>query len=155
MILLKNKNVKKGDYVARKSYGKDILFNVEKIIKLSNGKENAILKGVIYRIKADSPVQDLCIIDKREVMKRLEKYDLKILEMAKRINQENTNKACKRKVCIYEQIDSFCYAVNPHSECCIPHYCLCGRWLERSSLYQRMVRGALRSLCSVLFFRQS
>ena len=50
---MKNKKVKNGDYVTRESHGKDILFNVEKIIKLSNGKENAILKGVTYRISDD------------------------------------------------------------------------------------------------------
>lgn len=96
MILLKKKKVKNGDYVARESHGKDILFNVEKIIKLSNGKENAILKGVTYRIKADAPIEDLCIIDKKEVMKMLEKFDFRILEMAKKIKLEDQNNSSKR-----------------------------------------------------------
>lgn len=88
---MKKRKVKNGDYVTRKSYGKDILFNVEKIIKLSNGKENAILKGAIYRIKADAPVEDLFIIDKKEAMDIIGKYDLRILDMAQKIKLEEIN----------------------------------------------------------------
>ena len=88
---MKKRKVKNGDYVTRKSYGKDILFNVEKIIKLSNGKENAILKGAIYRIKADAPVEDLCIIDKKEARDIIGKYDLRILDMAQKIKLEEIN----------------------------------------------------------------
>ena len=52
------KKIKEGDIVARKSYDKDILFSVKKIIK--NQKEDiAILTGVIERIEADSPINDL------------------------------------------------------------------------------------------------
>lgn len=51
--------IKKGDIVGRKSYGKDILFVVTKIIKTRNGDSIAILKGLTIRIEADSPVSDL------------------------------------------------------------------------------------------------
>lgn len=51
--------IKKGDIVGRKSYGKDILFIVTKIIKTRNGDSIAILKGLTIRIEADSPVSDL------------------------------------------------------------------------------------------------
>ena len=98
---MKKKKVKNGDYVARESHGKDILFNVEKIIKLSNGKENAILKGVTYRIKADSPIEDLCIIDKKEVMKILEKFDFRIFEMAKKIKLEDGDRKYSQKSLTY------------------------------------------------------
>ena len=93
---MKSKKVKNGDYVTRKSHGKDILFNVEKIVKLSNGKENAILKGVIYRIKADAPLDDLCIIEKKEAIKLVEKYDLRISEMAKKIKKQEVASINKR-----------------------------------------------------------
>lgn len=93
---MKKRKVKNGDYVSRESHGKDILFNVEKIIKLSNGKQNAILKGVTYRIKADAPIEDLCIIDKKEAMKIIERYDLKISEMARKIKLEEQNSLNKR-----------------------------------------------------------
>jgi len=36
--------IKKGDIVGRRSYGKDIIFYVDRIIKVKNGKSYAILK---------------------------------------------------------------------------------------------------------------
>lgn len=98
---MENTKIKNGDYVARKSHGKDIMFNVEKIVELSNGKKNVILKGVTYRIKADAPIEDLCVISKREAIKVIEKYDLKILEMAKKIKlkeQMSINKRTKSQI---------------------------------------------------------
>lgn len=59
------KKIKKEDIVGRISYGKDIIFIVDKIINLNNNTQIAILKGLTLRIKADSPVADLEIIDKR------------------------------------------------------------------------------------------
>ena len=53
--------IKRGDIVGRISYGKDIIFVVEDIMKVNN-KEVAILKGVTIRIKADSPLDDLEIL---------------------------------------------------------------------------------------------
>lgn len=84
--------IKKGDYVVRKLHSKDILFNVEKIIKLNEGKENIILKGVIYRIKADAPIEDLIIINKKEVIKFLKKYELEMFEKCSKNKIENTSK---------------------------------------------------------------
>lgn len=95
---MKKKKVKNGDYVTRESHGKDILFNVEKIIKLNSGKENAILKGVTYRIKADAPVEDLCIINKKEAIGIIEKCDLKILEMAKKVEKKCESKRNKTQI---------------------------------------------------------
>lgn len=77
--------IKKGDIVARKSYGKDIIFYVKRIIKTVNG-EIAILYGLIKRIEADSRLDDLEILDKEVIKKRLEKEDEKI-----------NNRAYKRK----------------------------------------------------------
>ena len=45
-------NIKKGDIVGRKSYNKDILFIVDRIIKTNNGKAIAMLKGLNIRIQA-------------------------------------------------------------------------------------------------------
>lgn len=61
------RKIKKGDIVGRLSYGKDIIFIVDRIIKLKNNTQIAILKGLTMRIKADSYVEDLEIIDKRIV----------------------------------------------------------------------------------------
>jgi spore coat assembly protein len=48
-----------GDYVARRSYGGDINFQVSDILTGRNGRRVYILRGVIYRIIADSDEYDL------------------------------------------------------------------------------------------------
>lgn len=75
------KKIKKGDIVARKSYGKDIIFYVKRIIKTVNG-DMAILCGLIKRIEADSKVEDLEIMDKDIIRQRLEKVDEQINKRA-------------------------------------------------------------------------
>lgn len=59
--------IKKGDYVVRKSHNKDTLFIVDQIIKLTNGKQIAILKGVVIRLQADAPIEDLIVVNKFSV----------------------------------------------------------------------------------------
>ena len=51
------KKIKKGDIVARKSYGKDIIFYVKRLVKTSS-TEVAILCGLFERIEADSKLDD-------------------------------------------------------------------------------------------------
>lgn len=63
--------IKKGDIVARKSYGKDIIFVVKNIIQTKKEKI-AILKGMVDRIEADSYIDDLEIVDKQMVNEKLE-----------------------------------------------------------------------------------
>lgn len=63
--------IKKGDIVARKSHGKDILFVVKNIINTRKEKI-AILKGMIDRIEADSCIEDLEIVDKQIVNEKME-----------------------------------------------------------------------------------
>lgn len=62
----------KGDIVGRLSYNKDILFVVDRVVRMKNTPDIAILKGVSIRIEADSPVNDLEKIDKK-VIKEIEK----------------------------------------------------------------------------------
>ena len=81
------KEVKKGDIVARKSYGKDIIFYVKKIIKHPKG-DIAILCGLLERIEADSKLEDLEILDKRTIKRNLQKEENKIEE---RINKKESN----------------------------------------------------------------
>ncbi len=70
-------HIKKGDIVGRKSYGKDIIFVVSKI--LDKPKEKiAILNGVIERIEADSELSDLEKIEKQKVKEILNKLDYKL-----------------------------------------------------------------------------
>lgn len=70
--------IKKGDIVARKSYGCDILFFVDKIILISSGTTVAILKGITVRIIADAFLEDLLIIDDNLLDKKIKKLDSNI-----------------------------------------------------------------------------
>lgn len=69
----------KGDIVGRKSYGKDILFIIDRIIKLKDGKSYAILKGLTIRIEADAPIEDIEKVEADRIAnaeKRIEKLFL-------------------------------------------------------------------------------
>lgn len=79
--------IKKGDIVTRKSYGKDIIFYVKRIIKTQK-QEIAILCGLLERIEADSIIQDLEILDKKEINRKIEKQNEKIKN---RIKQKDEN----------------------------------------------------------------
>ena len=68
------KKIKKGDIVVRKSYEKDIMFYVKRIIKTING-DIAILCGLTKRIEADSKIEDLEIIDKKTINENLREID--------------------------------------------------------------------------------
>lgn len=70
-------NIKKGDIVGRKSYNKDILFIVDRIIKTNNGKAIAMLKGLNIRIQADSYIDGLELIDKKIIQESERKLDKK------------------------------------------------------------------------------
>lgn len=71
------KDIKKGTIVSRKSYNDDILFRIEDIINTNQGKY-AILKGVSIRIKANSPIEDLNIVDKQMAKNELDKLNKKV-----------------------------------------------------------------------------
>lgn len=85
--------IKKGDIVARKSYNKDILFNVKRIYKVNNEKM-AILTGITKRVEADSKIEDLEIVEKEILNKRLSKIQDKI---DTKIN-ETVNKYKNKKI---------------------------------------------------------
>lgn len=69
--------VKKGDIVGRYSYNNDILFFVDKIIKLNKVGEIAILKGLNIRIEADAPIEDLKKFDVKDVEKIIRGFENK------------------------------------------------------------------------------
>ena len=80
--------IKKGDIVGRKSYGKDIVFVVTRII--STKKERiALLKGLYERIEADSNIEDLEIIAKEETQEIIKNIESKINS---RINKNSKHK---------------------------------------------------------------
>jgi len=58
--------IKIGDIVARKSYGSDTKFKVADIQEVRNGERILTLKGVNFRIEADSPESDLELVSDKE-----------------------------------------------------------------------------------------
>ncbi len=92
-------NIRKGDIVGRKSYHKDILFVVERIIKSSNGNAVAILKGLNIRIQADSDLEDLELMDKEAIEesdKRIEKRFAQTLKKHLEVQEEIKEEWLKR-----------------------------------------------------------
>ena len=86
--------IKKGDYVARKSYGKDILFVVDRIINLKNGDAYALLKGVTIRIEADAPLEDIEKVETERIVDA-EKIIEEVLKQRINQNQEHRNYSAK------------------------------------------------------------
>ena len=80
-------DIKKGDIVVRKSYGKDIIFRVINILNKPEEKI-AVLNGVIERIEADSKIADLELVDKQKVKDILRKMDSKIENRIEKSKQE-------------------------------------------------------------------
>lgn len=58
--------MKAGDYVARKSYGKDVCFV---IVEVDKETDTAILKGFEVRLMADAPLSDLELLSEEELRK--------------------------------------------------------------------------------------
>ena len=69
-------SLKKGDVVGRISYEKDVYFTIDRILTSSINKQIAILKGINVRVVADSDVKDLELINKKELVNSIKKYDL-------------------------------------------------------------------------------
>jgi len=86
--------IKKGDVVTRKSYDKDILFYINRIIRLKNNKHIAILKGLTVRIEADAPVEDLEKVAKDRIISAEETINLKLMQRFKQ-KIENRNYVIK------------------------------------------------------------
>ena len=85
------KKIKKGDVVGRISYGKDIFFIIDRIITLKDNTKIAILKGITIRIKADSPIEDLELIDARVVKNYVNVVEQKMLAIISKC-KKNTRK---------------------------------------------------------------
>ena len=86
--VIKMNKIKKGDIVVRKSHGKDILFCVKKIIKLKT-KEIAILYGIVERIEADSELEDLEIVEKKQIQEITNKINNKLKEKIEKRQNDN------------------------------------------------------------------
>lgn len=97
------KKFKKGDIVARKSYGKDIIFCIKKII-ITNKNEIAILYGLFERIEADSITDDLELIDNKTLKTIMENEDNRLLSRITNKNTEYTFKVLDDNSRIREKI---------------------------------------------------
>ena len=64
--------LKVGDYVARKSYGGDINFQISDITVSRSGRKVYLLKGLLYRIIADSDEYDLELKKPDDVRKEIQ-----------------------------------------------------------------------------------
>lgn len=92
------REIKRGDIVSRNSYGNDIIFVVKRIIKLTNKRQIAILKGIDVRVEADAPIEDLKLVSKEEQLKREKELEEKIIN---KIERERTYRENRRKEVVY------------------------------------------------------
>lgn len=89
--------IKKGDIVGRKSYGKDVIFKVSQIIEKPE-ETIAILHGLFERIKADSKISDLEIIEKKVIKEKLNKLEEKVKKRVERTNTRAIQKVVSGKI---------------------------------------------------------
>ena len=88
--------IKKGDIVGRISYGKDILFNVEKIIQTNTEIPIVILKGITHRIVADAPLTDLEVICRSRIASSMRSLDFRLENRINKFHQEKKKNIFKR-----------------------------------------------------------
>lgn len=90
--------IKKGDIVGRISYGKDVFFIVDNILKTRLNNEFAVLKGLNIRIMADSPTEDLEIINKNDVLDSIKRSDIDLEERIKASKNKIDNTLKRQKI---------------------------------------------------------
>lgn len=86
--------IKKGDIVGRNSYNLDILFKIDKIIETPKGKI-ALLKGIMIRIEADAPIEDLKVIEKDRARTNIKNLEQKIIKKIENFKIENRDEYIK------------------------------------------------------------
>ena len=91
------KTIKKGDVVTRKSYNNDVIFIVDLVIS----NKIAILTGITTRLKADSPIDDLEIISKKEIDNIYKKIDDKIDKISNKANEKKDSLLKRSNKVIY------------------------------------------------------
>lgn len=83
--------MKTGDLVVRKSYGGDITFRIEGIYK-----DMTLLKGVDYRLIADSPMTDLVNATASTVKRRSQQAHIKMLQSVEALELDRRRQKEKR-----------------------------------------------------------
>ena len=61
-------SIKKGSFVYKKSQSKDVIYTVDKIFK-SDKNRIALLRGATERVMAESPIEDLMLVNKSIIKK--------------------------------------------------------------------------------------
>ncbi|MDD4766604.1 MAG: sporulation peptidase YabG [Desulfotomaculaceae bacterium] len=77
--------IKKGDVVGRKSYNKDVFFKVIEIYFGLSNQKYCKLKGIHYRLLADSPLEDLVRVESSELAQHMREHAIKSSEHMNRI----------------------------------------------------------------------
>ena len=95
--------IKKGDIVGRISYGKDILFIVEQIIKSNTAVPIVILKGITHRIVADAPLNDLEIINRTRIVNSIKSLDFRLENRINKLHPHSKKNIFKRTFSINNQ----------------------------------------------------
>ena len=97
-------SIKKGSFVYKKSQSKDVIYTVDKILK-SDKNRIALLRGATERVMAESPIEDLMLVDKSIIKKTLEILENRInkrvkdrLIYTKYIENLNSNKRFSEKI---------------------------------------------------------
>lgn len=92
--------MKQGDLVVRKSYGGDVTFRVETIIR-----DLAIIKGTDFRLLADAPTNDLINVAEGEPVRKKEKQafirakeSTRLLEQHRRVQTERNQADLNQKM---------------------------------------------------------
>ncbi len=100
--------IKVGDLVVRKSYGGDLMFRVTKISRDKTGDKNVILRGVDYRIEADSPEEDLKMVSDDEADKSSRQIDTWVRKSIQNIKTKRDKEFLSQtKVPFYRTMDMF------------------------------------------------
>jgi spore coat assembly protein len=98
---------KAGDYVARKSYGKDLCFI---IVEIDEDTQTAILKGIDVRLMADAPISDLEPVSEEELRQyeayRSQKED-ECLRLIRSRREKESEKRSLRKEAKFESNPDF------------------------------------------------
>lgn len=97
-------SIKKGSFVYKKSQSKDVIYTVDKILK-SDKNRIALLRGATERVMAESPIEDLMLVDKSIIKKTFEILENRInkrvkdrLIYTKYIENLNSNKRFSEKI---------------------------------------------------------
>jgi len=90
--------IKKGDIVTRDSYGNDILFYIDDIVKSRGMSPIVILKGLTIRIEASAYPEDLRLESKHIIKRELDKFENNINNKAKNLMEFYNGKESSRKL---------------------------------------------------------